>query len=951
MIFLSAVIKAIALSCYLVLALLTIRSAAEKGVRRFFFIYLFGMIYWQFVSLLINFARDAQTAVLLYNLLFAGSGMFNVLFLPFSRAFLGIRGQKVWTVLAYIMCAVLLAAGILQLQFRDVYMGRAGYFVPRFDNVALYVLGVVGYFLWGLGVFNLVRGLVREASPVRRNRIRYVLLGAMVVIIGTASNFTRLRDYPVDISANLVAALLMGYAVVRYRLLDIRVVLVRSLLYSSLTALVVAVYLGVVVGIEGYAQRTFGYSSPVFGIIAIVLLALVFLPLRNLFQRILDRVFFREKHDYQETTRSFSREVASVYDPAELLALVEGTISSVLKADRFAVALLDEGARAYAAQRHFGMDREAVEALAAPEQGSLARWLRREAVPLVREETAMNPRLRAPLEDSLPALERAGMRVVVPILLKDRLLGFIGLGAKRSGTMYNDEDTRFLTTIANRAATALEKAAVYREIERRLSEQTLLFILSERLRDSADAPASLRSVVRILKNFLRCEQCAIVSFEGGGSPRVYALDPVSEALGQEITDREELSRRAGDLQGPYAWLPLRSGDDLLGGLILPRRGVDQSTEKREGELLGTIQAIVSQGIVLQRTIVNLVSVKTYNENILNSLNDMGDLLVILDLEGRIKRVNRAACLRLGYSEQELVGREAGLIVAGGESLFTGAGFQRLIAEGTVAGYEMAYCARDGTTIPMLVSGSVMIGEDGATREIVGIGRDISEHLKAEEMAKNLLLVQEIHHRIKNNLQVISSLLYLQSSYVQDAKTREMFKESQNRVRSMALLHEKLYQSRALAGVHFSEYVRDLTRTLFGSYGVEGTAVHLANEVQDVTLGMDTAVPCGLIINELVSNALKHAFPPGGAGEVCIRMAPVEGDGAGDGPAVNGAARGGKWYELCVSDNGTGFPDGVDFRHTESLGLKLVCTLTEQLSGTISLQRGAGTRFTIRFREL
>jgi len=145
---------------------------------------------------------------------------------------------------------------------------------------------------------------------------------------------------------------------------------------------------------------------------------------------------------------------------------------------------------------------------------------------------------------------------------------------------------------------------------------------------------------------------------------------------------------------------------------------------------------------------------------------------------------------------------------------------------------------------------------------VCIGRDLSEHLKAEEMAKNLLLVQEIHHRIKNNLQVISSLLYLQSGYVQDVKTREMFKESQNRVRSMALLHEKLYQSRAIAGIHFSEYVRDLTRTLFGSYGVEGTTVRVTYAVEDITLGMDTAVPCGLIINELVSKRAQARLPAG-----------------------------------------------------------------------------------------
>jgi len=246
---------------------------------------------------------------------------------------------------------------------------------------------------------------------------------------------------------------------------------------------------------------------------------------------------------------------------------------------------------------------------------------------------------------------------------------------------------------------------------------------------------------------------------------------------------------------------------------------------------------------------------------------------------------------------------------------------------------------------MLFSGSVMAGEDGETPEIVGIARDITERIKAEEMAKNLLLIKEIHHRIKNNLQVISSLLYLQSGYVQDEKTREMFKESQNRVRSMALLHEKLYQAGRPAGIDFSGYVHDLTRNLFMSYGVSSGAVDLLIDISGITLGMDTAVPCGLIINELVSNALKHAFPDTPFGQVHIEMQRAE-------PTHVGVSEpeAGNWYRLIVRDNGKGIPEGLDFRNTESLGLKLVCTLTDQLNGSIDLERDRGTRFTIVFKE-
>jgi PAS domain S-box-containing protein len=253
--------------------------------------------------------------------------------------------------------------------------------------------------------------------------------------------------------------------------------------------------------------------------------------------------------------------------------------------------------------------------------------------------------------------------------------------------------------------------------------------------------------------------------------------------------------------------------------------------------------------------------------------------------------------------------------------------------------------RDGGVFNVEISVSLIRNEEGNSVGIMTSAVDITEHLKAEEMKKNLLLANEIHHRIKNNLQVISSLLFLQSEYVQDNKTREMFKESQNRVRSMAMLHQKLYQSKNLAGIESSEYIKDLTRNLFTSYGIPDSQIRLAVVAEGITLGMDTAVPCGLIINELVSNSLKYAFPSGGSGEIRVELSCCER------PAdTEPQAEGGNWYCLVVSDNGIGFPEDLDFRKTESLGLKIVCTLTEQLNGSIALERNGGSRFTILFHE-
>ena len=219
-------------------------------------------------------------------------------------------------------------------------------------------------------------------------------------------------------------------------------------------------------------------------------------------------------------------------------------------------------------------------------------------------------------------------------------------------------------------------------------------------------------------------------------------------------------------------------------------------------------------------------------------------------------------------------------------------------------------------------------------EAVVMVRDVTERKQLDEARKKELLLKEIHHRVKNNLQVISSLLYLQSRRIQDRKVVEMFNESGNRVKSMTLIHQKLYQSKDMASVGFAEYVRDLTDALFISYGADPNLIRLTLNIDDGFVGIDTAIPCGLVINELVSNSLKYAFPDGRSGSIGITMYRTED----------------QVVRLVVSDDGIGLPEDVDHRKTETLGLQLVATLVEQLEGSIELNREKGTQFVITFRD-
>lgn len=222
--------------------------------------------------------------------------------------------------------------------------------------------------------------------------------------------------------------------------------------------------------------------------------------------------------------------------------------------------------------------------------------------------------------------------------------------------------------------------------------------------------------------------------------------------------------------------------------------------------------------------------------------------------------------------------------------------------------------------------------EGALKSLQGENkqRKNAELKISKSLNEKEVLLKEIHHRVKNNLQIISSLLFFQSKNITDPEMLEMFRDGQNRVKSMALIHEKLYQSGDLANVDFKEYVKKLTNFLFQSYSVPQTKIRFKNNVQQFVLGVDTAVPCGLIINELVSNSLKHAFKGAESGEIKIDMGFDENNK----------------LLLIISDNGKGIPEGFNVKESESLGLRLVNNLTTQLNGRVEFINRNGT--TVRF---
>ncbi|MEN6553138.1 MAG: histidine kinase dimerization/phosphoacceptor domain -containing protein [Methanobacterium sp.] len=236
----------------------------------------------------------------------------------------------------------------------------------------------------------------------------------------------------------------------------------------------------------------------------------------------------------------------------------------------------------------------------------------------------------------------------------------------------------------------------------------------------------------------------------------------------------------------------------------------------------------------------------------------------------------------------------------------------------------------------MVTAAPIMDKSGNTLGSVHIARDITERKIMEDKIKNSLqekemLIRETYHRVKNNLMVISSLLDLQARYIEDIETQNIFRDSQNRARSMALIHEKLYQTTDLKWINFANYIKKLSMELFETYSGQSNNIKINFDLEDHELDTETSIPLGLIVNELISNSLKHAFPDGRNGIIKIKF----------------YKDGGK-YVLIISDNGIGFPEDLDYKKSDSLGLRIVNSLVDQIHGEIDMDRTQGTKFTIKF---
>ncbi|TFG64569.1 MAG: PAS domain S-box protein [Spirochaetales bacterium] len=325
---------------------------------------------------------------------------------------------------------------------------------------------------------------------------------------------------------------------------------------------------------------------------------------------------------------------------------------------------------------------------------------------------------------------------------------------------------------------------------------------------------------------------------------------------------------------------------------------------------------------------------------LNAIFQVSPLaIMVLDLDGKIRMWNPAAERMFGWSSEEVIGGPLPYIPDNLLDEFDELSHQ-VFSRGGLISREVIRQRKDGTFITISLSSAVLYDVDGRPRGRMSILEDISDRKQAETRIKNALseketLLRELYHRTKNNMQVISSMLSLQAAKAQNKAMDLIFRETENRIQAMALVHQMLYQTQDLSSLNLSEYIRDLATMLFQSFAQsDKISLSLDLAVEENVL-IDTAIPCGLILNELLSNSLKHAFPEGRQGSIRIRIARLD-------PQT---------LEMVFSDNGIGVPPLFDYRAQNSLGIQTILSLTEQqLQGEAGFESCCGITWRLRFRD-
>lgn len=345
-------------------------------------------------------------------------------------------------------------------------------------------------------------------------------------------------------------------------------------------------------------------------------------------------------------------------------------------------------------------------------------------------------------------------------------------------------------------------------------------------------------------------------------------------------------------------------------------------------MYGTVQEVT-----IQKRIEN--ALRESEEKFRSIFDSASDGILIADtLTKRFRAANRTICSMLGYGKEEIIDLGIDDIHPAEDLPWVLDAFEKQARGEINIAESLPMLKKDGTVFYADVSSAITTLE--GMQCIIGVFRDITDRKRAEERLRQSLkeketLVREIHHRVKNNMAVVSSLLDLQSKHTRNEEVKRLLRESQQRVKSMALVHEKLYGTADLAAIDFKDYVDSIVHQIINLYHVDNNLITTDIDIEDIHLDLESAIPCALIINELLTNVFKYAFPGNIKGKLVTNFRKAD-----------------DIYTLIIRDNGVGLPDDLDYRQPNTLGLQIVTVLTRQLGGSLRVRSDKGTEMVITF---
>lgn len=510
----------------------------------------------------------------------------------------------------------------------------------------------------------------------------------------------------------------------------------------------------------------------------------------------------------------------------------------------------------------------------------------------------------------------------IPLKIKNNTIGVLVVQSYKKGFRYTEEDKDILNFVSEQVATAVSR----KKAEEELSERNALFRLVVN-----NSPSGIFTIDDHFKlTYLNERTAEIVGYKKEkvvGKDFRFFLDQGSKRL---VTERYQKRQRGEEVPPRYEFKVIRK--DGKKRIVEVVSGVFKTYS-------GQVQTVVHIRDITEHR--NMEQKLKESEARYKNLVEKARIAILIDdKDGNFKYFNDRLCEIFGYQRKELEKENIlTLVHPDDREKVINLHKSRVAGKKVKGSYEFKGIKKDGATIFGEVDAMVLKkeGQIIGTRSYI---RDITESKKDKQRIERSLgekevLLREIHHRVKNNMQVISSLLTLQSKDIEEERVLNIFKESRRRIKTMAMVHEKLYGSEDLSKVDFSKYISSLTQYLFQSFGIDPEKIILKKDMEEIFFDINTAIPLGLLVNELISNSLKHGFPENREGEVRISMARTDKNK----------------IKLEVSDNGVGVKNELMLNKPSSFGLQLVKMLTEQLHGDMKVEMNEKTSFIITFKEL